>query len=446
MAADVGRPEDDWLAARLIPATGIKTKKDQEERATSALLSVIQIVPSFGKAILGFLGAPAGRITAFIEPRFNTDEGGTARPDGAIIVERGKTRWVCLIEVKTGDSVLTDDQVDRYLSIANRDGFDAVLTISNQIVANPSDSPAKVDKRRLRRVVLRHLSWFRVLTEAVIEHQHRGVSDPEQAWILAELIHYLDDERSGAGGYEGMPRQWVAVRNDARKHVLRPTDAGVREVAESWEQFLEYLSLRLHQGLGRPVSPQYPRGSTPASRIKAYTEDLGNRGRLEGSLKVPDTAGPIGIEADLGAQQVTTSMRIQAPRDGRPRTRINWLLRQLKDVPADLRVEVRFPRTRTTTSLLVADARATPNALLLTEDHRREPNAFDLALTRDMGTKAGKGKGSFVGETSKQVLAFYSEVVQHLKAWTPPAPRLVTEAVADDENGQPELGGESEEV
>ena len=39
------------------------------------------------------------------------------------------------------------------------------------------------------------------MTEAVIESEHRGVDDPEQAWILDELIAYLDAEKSGASGY-----------------------------------------------------------------------------------------------------------------------------------------------------------------------------------------------------------------------------------------------------
>jgi len=30
------------------------------------------------------------------------------------------------------------------------------------------------------------------MTEAIEQHRHRGISDPDQAWILGELIAYLD--------------------------------------------------------------------------------------------------------------------------------------------------------------------------------------------------------------------------------------------------------------
>ncbi len=51
------------------------------------------------------------------------------------------------------------------------------------------------------------------------------------------------------GGYEGMGREWVAVRNAAGQHTLLATDPGASAVAENWEEFVEYLALKLRQGL-----------------------------------------------------------------------------------------------------------------------------------------------------------------------------------------------------
>jgi hypothetical protein len=61
---------------------------------------------------------------------------------------------------------------------------------------------------------------------------------------------------------------------------------------------------------------------------------------------------------------------------------------------------------------------------LLPEDPKREPTAFDLALTSDMGTKRGTGNGSFVAEAQAQMLNFYGDVVQHVQKWAPKAPKL----------------------
>ena len=73
MSAPDPEAVEQWTPARLIPAAGIRGAKEQEERATSALLAVMGIVPSFGKNILKTVDAPAGTITTYTEPSFETD-------------------------------------------------------------------------------------------------------------------------------------------------------------------------------------------------------------------------------------------------------------------------------------------------------------------------------------------------------------------------------------
>ena len=196
--------EDGWPPARLIPTTGIGGQEEQEQRATSSLLAVMTAVPDFGRALLAQVGAPAGRLSAYTEVRFDGEDGKVQIPDGALVVERGKTRWRCLVEVKTGSADLRAEQVNGYLDLARIHGLDGVLTISNQITASPTELPVALDPKRLKRTHAWHLSWWAILTEAIIQHQHRGIEDRDQAWILGELIAYLDHERSGASGFEVM--------------------------------------------------------------------------------------------------------------------------------------------------------------------------------------------------------------------------------------------------
>ncbi len=120
-------PERDWEPARLIPTAGIRGQDDQERRATSALLAVLPAVPDFGHALLADLKAPKGSISTFTEVRLKDADGQTHIPDGAIIVERGSTRWSCLVEVKTSKATLGGDQVERYLAMARAHGFDGLI-------------------------------------------------------------------------------------------------------------------------------------------------------------------------------------------------------------------------------------------------------------------------------------------------------------------------------
>lgn len=423
-APGAGRPEDSWHPARLIPTTGIGGQDEQEQRATSSLLAVMRAVPQFGRAILAHLEAPAGRIETYTEVRLTDRDEKPVIPDGAIVVERGKTRWVCLVEVKTGGAALQAVQVERYLDVARANGFDAVLTISNQITASPVESPITIDARKTRKVRLRHLSWWQVMTEARVQHEHRGIADTDQAWILGELIAYLDNERAGTGGFDDMGDSWVAVRDGARQRSLRLGDKGVRDVVARWEQFMQFLALDLCQTLGRSVEPVWPRNLDPTSRLDAAVRLLVEQGRLEGAIRVPGAAAPFELVADLRTRLVSTSLELGAPREGRPKTRINWLLRQLKDAPDNLRLEVRYPNVKETVSASLKEARAQPERLLLPADSHREPRSFRLVLTRELAAKRGKLAGSFVAESKRQAIDFYRTIVQDLRTWRPSAPKL----------------------
>ncbi|MEA2494935.1 MAG: hypothetical protein QOJ29_2846 [Thermoleophilaceae bacterium] len=415
----------DWHPARLIPTAGIRGQEEQERRATSSLLAVMRAVPEFGHALLKELGAPKSPvIETFAEVRFKDAEGKTVIPDGAIVCRRGQKEWTCLVEVKTAGAPLRPEQVNSYLDIARDQGFDGVLTLSNQITARSEESPVNVDKRKLRRTSLWHFSWWRVLTEAIVQHRFRGVSDPDQAWILGELIAYLDSAASGAGGFEDMGEKWVTVRKAAHDGTLRANDAEAAAVAERWEEFTQYLCLGLSQDLGRQVTSPRPRGQVTAARLDESVKELAERGTLTASLRVPDAVGDIRLRADLRARRTLTAVTLDAPRDGRAKPRINWLLRQLASAPSDLQVEAAFPNARQTTSELLADVREEPEKLLYPPDTKREPRAFTVTLARPMGQKRGKAEGSFVRETRAQTFDFYRDIVQQLKAWQARPPKL----------------------
>ena len=430
--------EDGWHAARLIPTTGIGGQDEQEQRATSSLLAVMQAVPEFSRALLKYLDAPAGRIRTFSEVRFkNAIDKKVSIPDGGIVVDRGKTEWRCLVEVKTGHADLRPEQVAGYLDIARDNGIQAVLTISNQITSSPSEPPFPVDSKKTKKVVLRHLSWWHIMTEAIDQLRHRGISDPDQAWILGELIAYLDNERSGASGFTDMGDKWVSVRDGARALTLRSNDPAAGEVAHRFVEFTQWLALGLRQDLGRDVSVIWPKNETPAARQASLVEKMVETGRLNASVKVPGAINPVDICVDLRTRLVDTSVQVAAPRDGRAKTRITWLLRQLRDAPPRVRIDASFPMVKESTSAMLTVAAKSPEALQWSKDPKREPRSFTVALSREMGIKRGKGPGSFVAESKVQVVDFYRLVVQSLKPWSAGAPKLPLPVVEGDELASP---------
>jgi hypothetical protein len=329
------------------------------------------------------------------------------------------------VEVKTGTNQLVAEQLENYLDIARDNGFDALITISNEIPPAAGQHPTKVDKRKLRKVAMFHLPWSQILAEAVVQKEHRGVADPDQAWILGELIRYLEHPRSGALEFEDMGASWVPVRDAIAAGTLRASDKGAVDVAARFDALLRFVSLRLGRTLGTEVVPLLSRkeASEPTLRTGVLVESLVKEGRLTGAIRIPNAVAPLDIEIDMRSGRVTCMVDIDAPREGRQTTRVNWLVRQLKNAPESLRVEAFAAHARgVSTASLLKEVRQ--DAAVLVQDAKKDLRSFRLALTSQLGPKRSRGRGGAIDSVLDAVDTFYGEVLQHLKAWTAVPPRM----------------------
>ncbi len=327
--------------------------------------------------------------------------------------------------MKTGTNELKVEQLEAYLDIARERGFDALVTISNEIPAIRGQHPTAVDKRKLRKVALHHLPWVEILAAAVMQKEYRGVADPDQAWVLGELIRYLEHPRSGAMAFEDMGASWVPVREAVHAGTLRSTDKGIQEVAARFDALLRFVGLRLGQRLGSDVQPALSRKelADPSLRSQALVASLSTGGTLAGSIRVPGAAATLTVTADLRANQILCQCEIDAPKQGRPRTRLNWIVRQLEKAPDSLRVEAFALHARGPGAAeLLKTLRSNPEILIT--DPTRELRSFRLTQITLLGAKRGTGRGSFIDSVIDAVDAFYIDILQQLKTWSAPPPKL----------------------
>jgi stress response protein SCP2 len=410
---------NDWQLARLFPVAGIGSGEEQERRATSALLAVMGGVRDFGRALTKRCGAPAGTLATFIEVPFGQDEE-AYRPDGVLRVKRGQKEWTALVEVKTSDGRLRPEQIDHYVDIARSRGFDAVITISNELTGADLDHPVPIDRRKLRKVALIHLSWDQIRAEATLLARHRGVSDPSQQWVLEEYIRYMNHARSGMSGLTDMGPNWVRVRDAVKAKTARSSDKATAEVSARFDQLVQHVGLQLSTMLGVEIQALAPRNAPDnASRC----QQLADSGVLFGCLRVPGAVDVIVINADLRADHVGASVTIPAPRgESRPLTRVTWLLRQLPDAAADsIRVEALLAGGRGASTVgLLGKVRAEPSTLIPPD--QREIRAFVLSLDMPMGSKRAAGTGTLIHSVKTVTNTFYADVVQHLRPWVARTP------------------------
>ena len=433
--------DEQWPIARLIPISSASGIEAQERRAASALLAVLSAVPEFAHSLLRPLGAPKGKIQSFVEVPFKLN-GRSIRPDGILVVTKGSKTWSAVVETKVGTMTLETDQMDIYLDLARDLDFNAVLSISNHYVTSSSTYPIEVDRRKLRKTKLHHWSWIDVLTEAVVQKEHRGVKDPDQAYILNELIRYMSDPRSGVLSFEGMGLGWTKVRDGARDNTLRKNDDEVGQVAARWDDLIRYMGLELTKELGRDVRQVISRKEdSPTARLNALRESLASTGELYAELQIPNAASPLRVIADLRSRQVLVSTRIDAPREGRAKGRVSWLLRQLQNAPDDLKVEARFLRGGSSAAPL---GQIREEATIIYPEQSKEIRQFELTFTRNMGLKRDASKKSFVDSVISTAEDFYMQVLQNLRSWKATPPMLGKAAppvqAAEDHRLQGEIG------
>jgi hypothetical protein len=220
-----------------------------------------------------------------------------------------------------------------------------------------------------------------------------------------------------------MGRHWVSVRDGARDGTLRAGNE-LADVITRWEQFIQYLSLSLSRQLGVKVTQVLSRKeSDPAARRAAVTDRLIQSGDLSGSLRVQHAVGDMTLTASLRARTVTVSVDVDAPGEGQPQTRINWLVRQLKDAPDDLVVDAWYPLVRNSVPGRLSELRQDAK-ILRAADSKKAPRWFRVSRTAEMGTKRSGSQGSFTEHAKEFLLAFYKDVVQPMKPWTASAPKL----------------------
>ncbi|MCD9142253.1 TerD family protein [Streptomyces albireticuli] len=405
---------DTWRSSLLFPAATLKNDRERETRATSILLSVMAQVPEFGRRLTAAFGAPAGRMETFTEVSLPHGEN-PKRPDGVIRVERAGKIWTALVETKTNGNALKAEQIQDYMDIAARRGYEAVITLSNDVALEGSPLvQVKVDGRRKHKVALRHLSWAEVAYQAQMLILHEGVRHEPHAWLLQELLHYLQHENSGCHGFQNMGPAWVPVRNGIDDETLCQGDERAVQVVESWERLVRQVCLRLGGELGEKVLPvqRVKRGTDPHARRAALADQLCERGLLDAEIRIDGIVGTLGVSADLRTSRIRTSIEIPAPTQGYPLSWAKRLVRQLAEAPADMHVQT-----------LVEGGAAGPRGTL--ERLRPEPGdllpkdgtqitGFRLSLFKGMGSSRGNAESGFIRSVDAAVDRFHSSVIVHL--------------------------------
>jgi hypothetical protein len=411
--------------ARLIPFF----KPGNEMALTSIFLSSLKLITEYRKMVFSETGLKNGKIHIYTEVCFPNTE---RRIDGMILVERaGKIIDAAILEMKNKNNEIDSEQIQHYAEIAKEYAVSKIITVSNQFVSNPKQSPVSV--RVSKNIELFHFSWSYLLTLAhiLLTDNDTNIEDANQVNIMREVVHYFENENSGICGFNEMKKGWKTVVENINNAIsLNPNSIEVQETALSWAQEERDMALILSRKLGLLVECGEKRHRDNFdSRISEDITKLLQQKELHSVLKVRGTVSEILVTAFFQHRAVEMSVNLNAPQDKSSKGRIGWLKNQFKymekrnpdafsKLASELTIDLLLKGKTQNLRYRLADI---DNALELVKD--KQIAGFNVALRKDFGRNFSSPK-KFVETIEEMLVDFYTYTVQYLSNWTMKAPRL----------------------
>ena len=423
-------------SARLIPMY----KPGDEMALTSIFLSSLRLIKEFRKEISSAVGlSSTGSLHVFTEITFTKFP--EKRMDGLILVVSGnKIRDAAILEMKNKSNELDNSQIQDYAEIAKYFCIPKIITVSNQFVSKPTQTPLSI--KVPKDVSLYHLSWSYILTIArlLLFDNDMNINDPDQIEIMEEVVSYFEHQQSGVCGFTSMKPGWKEVIQKTNAGApLRINDKDVDEAVCSWLQEEKDMALILSRRLGQFVqSGEKKFKSNLPARIESEKKTLVEEKYLLSTLSVEGAVSNITVRVNLDRRNIVMSVSLSPPQDRKTQAQISWIRNQLKkcqsknpalfdSLSKELRVGINI-KYHSKCERVTLEALET----VWEEVKDREIKGFTIIQVKDLGRKFSS-RTSFISTIENMLLDFYKIIVQQLKKWEKPAPKMLQkEAQSED--------------
>ena len=433
--------------ARLLAAPRSKP----EVAATTTLLSVLGAVDEFGLRFMRRVGGPRYSnlrryFQAFCEVPARTlmDAAGLEpsplvkeqaswgkhdRPDGVIVVSRNR-EWRALVEVKTGSGQLGGEQVGAYHRMAMELGFDALITISNEVGGRDGSPPpaalTEVRAAHLRKVPVFHVQWRDLLADGLAlhsKHLEENVEDEDQDWVLGEWLRFIHDQRSEVMQPVRLGDGWADVLQLTKKRLLQPDSTELQSVVECWGDLAREVEFQMRiNGLRLEPSLSRQEKKDPLLRHAALRKEAIESRRLTHSWKCPSPVHRFNCVVDLDSRVARLSFEVRTFAGRTAAARVMCWARQIQtDLAKEVVVRPKWKRPAIETPLLLADCTgARPLSVFLKskgiDSTHGAPTRLAVEWTHSLQGRAGRGGQNHIDQICAGVRRFYAEIMAGLRS------------------------------
>ena len=418
------KPQIQVRPSRLIPLL----KAGDEMALTSIFLSSLKLIKEFRDNLFKEIKFPKGGKSFYYTEVSFPDSEFKERIDGLIInVSSGIIKDAVFFEMKNGKDSLNKIQIEQYIKIARNFKVDKLVTISNEFVSDPKESP--IEKLKVPSSFnLYHFSWtfIQTLAQILLFDNDENIEDEDQVNIMQEVVNYFEHPNSGLLGYSSMHDDWTKVCSKINNNEKINKDDGViRNAVRSWHQEEKDLALLMSKNLGVAVKSSIKKGS---SSIVDDIKKLINTQSLTGFLIVKDALSKIEIDLDFNKKTVTLSAFLIPPMDKKNKGKVSYLFNQLEkckrnegelynEVENEIYITPHFKSLKSQDNYSLMD--------MLNGDFRKYNDIQKFKILMIKNFKGNfSSKKRFVSELESSTLKFYEAIIQHLSNWKKPPPKV----------------------
>lgn len=271
-----------------------------------------------------------------------------------------------------------------------------------------------------------------------------NIADKDQVEIMREVVNYLESPKSGVVGFSQMKKGWTDVVHRMNAGAsLKQSDNSVDETISSWLEEERDMALILSRELGLLVrSGQNRFKKDLSSRIKHEKKQLISNKSLETILHIDGVASDIIVQPNFGRKNIEMSVKLGAPRDRALRSQITWLKNQIKycsrknpelfgTIEKEIMVDINIKFTSKPIRIPYADLEYAYEKL-----GTKEIKSFSVLQVKYLGRKFESRK-LFVNIIEEMLIQYYQIIVQYLKKWEKPVPKIVKKEVSSRDHITP---------
>lgn len=418
--------------ARLIPVL----KAGDEMALASVLLASFKYVKEFREKFFKAVKfKKSAQIYYFTEVQFEHREYSSSRLDGLILsVSKGIIKDAMILEFKGKNGKVDPSQIDQYLSL-NKTTFrvDKLISVSPEYVPDIDHLPYTPIKKS-KAVQLYHFSWSRLknIASLLLFQNGDNIEDEDQVNILTEVMHYLESDTNGLRGFSQMKKGWSNVVA-AIKTGVKPEQYDLEEAVQSWLEEQTDMAHLLSGELGVPVSTSSAKkDGSLVKKLKSEISTLSKTNQLKFQLLIKDVVSDIKVVADFRNETIEMSIDLDAPSEDskRNRARLTWLNNQLKraqereseafnKLSDNIFIDVSVKFGRQPIRYKLSDFHIAWEDLV----NEKDITSYSILAIKDIGAKFKSNK-KFVELIEQMMFDYYQGLVQNLKSYTRPAPRI----------------------